>query len=487
MRQSAGWFSLGLLLMVVAVAWTIPFGGFPDELDHYERALSVGSGELVGKPNNETIPSVVTRTCCAPGNQNALRWVRLGVRRVKVDQRQLPNRLSCRRVVENPRLPCGQTAAELKQGRHSTAMGTIEPVDYVPSGVAMQLFRSPFAYRVGRLVLGLIGVALIFLGLESLASSGAKSSLLGITLLMTPGTLIVLASGSPNVVEIASAICFGLCALSFARRERVANITWAGLAVGGFALATSRSLGPIWILLSAGVAVLAGNFQTVRANVGRQPTLAWLTAASIGVGSASTVLWEALVQPHVPFDFAFFLRQILPTMGDAPVAARKFAFSAGAFPPSYLAWSWVAALAAFVAAAAWRGTRRDRLAIGASVAALVASFVGVSAAVLRQNGFGIQARHIVPAIALVCLVATAACDDRLLPGRLRAGVSIGAGVILCVAWGYLAKSFMPTSIGLVVQYVSPGEALRGLASVWTVVFVAGVALTCGAAAMWSAE
>jgi hypothetical protein len=50
--------TLGFGLLIVSWAMTAPAGGFPDELDHYVRALSVARGELEGDPDPTLTPEV---------------------------------------------------------------------------------------------------------------------------------------------------------------------------------------------------------------------------------------------------------------------------------------------------------------------------------------------------------------------------------------------------------------------------------------------
>ena len=461
--------------MTLALAWFTPFGAFPDELDHYERALSIGNGELVGTPDPEPPIAVHKKTCCASGNPSALAWVRQGVRLVEVDADQQPERLPCNQVVTSARLTCG---AATTSERQANAMGTIEPVAYAPGGLIANLFHSPTAaYRATRLAPALLGLVLLAVGLFALQRRFRSPAVFAsVVTSMSLGTLAVLASGSPNTFEIAGTVCVLAGGLALADTADPSTADWWCLGAGGFALATSRSLGPIWILALLAIAMVLGSWHDVRLHVRANRRAAITVATIVGLGAASTAAWEAAVQPHVAFDLGFFVHQIGPSIGDAGFASRQFFAAVGALPPALFAWAWGALTLTVVASGVIVGDRRARRAIVVAAFLLVGAFVGVSAAVLRQNGFGIQARHVLPVAIALCVAGGVAWRDRVPPlwASLAAG-ALAAG-LLVFAWGFLRTSYVATPVGLALAPTTWRDALHALRSFPSALFVAGAAL-----------
>jgi len=470
---------LGLALMTVALAWFTPFGAFPDELDHYERALSVGNGELVGVKTREPPVVVAEKTCCVPGNLSALAWVRQGVRLVEVDARQRPEQLPCTVVVTSERLGCGRDPLI---GPQPNTMGTIEPLAYAPGGLAANVFDTPkAAYRVTRLAPALLGLVLVGLGVVALRRRFPAPAVIGgVLAYMSLGTLSVVASGSPNAFEVTGALCFLAGALALTDDGDVGTLDWWCLGAGGFALATSRSLGPIWIAALLLVGICAGSWRRGLDQVRAHRVPAISAATAIGVGTLFTVAWEAVVQPHVAFDFSFFLDQIGPTLSDARFASRQFFAAVGSLPPEWMAWTWLGAVGVLIASGLVVGNRQKRSAIVAAAALLAAAFVMVSAAVLRQNGFGIQGRHVLPMIGAVAIASGVAWRERTVsPVVTTVGAALIAGLVV-VAWGYLRASYAATPAGLAPVAPTVRIALQTLDTFPSFVFGVGAVLAAAA-------
>lgn len=478
-RRPAWVLIAGLTLMTVALAWFTPFGAFPDELDHYERALSIGDGELVGQANPEPSHEVTKKTCCAPGNPTAVAWVGRGVRLVHVDTDQRPEQLRCTQVVTSSRLGCGRAPAP---GAQINAMGTIEPVAYAPGGLVANIARSPtVAFRLTRLVpacLSLVLIAMTVLALQRRFRNPA--TIAAVVATMSVGTLAVVASGSPNALEIGGAICFLAGALALTDIGHMPRADWWCLGAGGFALTTSRSLGPIWLVVLAAVASAVGSWRCVAEHVRAHRAAALMVSAVVASGMLFTVAWEAQVQPHVPVDFAFLVKQIGPSFGDGAFASRQFVAGVGSLPEVVFAWMWGALAFGLVVGGLVVGSARARRGIAAAGLLLVATFVGLSAAVLRQNGFGIQARHVLPIVGALLIAGGLAWRDRTPPAWVALTAGALAAGVLTVAWGYLRASYAPSPNGLVMTPVTVRDAAHALRSLPTLMFVAGAVLAGGA-------
>jgi hypothetical protein len=476
----------GLALMTISLAWFTPFGAFPDELDHYERALSIGNGELVGVANPSPKLAVHHKTCCTPGNPSARSWVGQGVRMVNVDSAQHPETLPCGDVVTGERLACGVAPAP---GRQTNAMGTIEPLAYAPGGVIANAFQSPTAaYRVTRIAPAILALVLIAMAVFALRRRFAgPATTAAIVVSLSVGTLAVVASGAPNAFEACGAVCFLAGALALTDHDDVTAADWWCLGAGGFALTTSRSLGPIWIVALLVVAICVGTTRRGVAQVRANRRAASVVAAVIAAGALSTVAWEAVVQPHVAFDLSFFLHRIGPTFGDAGFASRQLFASVGSMPPALYAWIWIALGALLTVGGLLFGTGRARLAIVVAAVSLVGGFVGISAAILNQNGFGIQARHVLPVVVAFVIASGVAWRDRHVPVLASVVFALATATLLSVAWGYLRTSYGVTPAGLTPVAPTIGRALRALAARQSVAFVAGAALAGASIALSGVE
>lgn len=457
--------ALGYGLLLTTLVVTAPFGAAPDELDHYLRAISVGRGELVGDKTNEpTAPRPAQPECCAPGNASALAWVQLGNRLVTLPAALDPATLPCSEVLALPRYDCGEPVAS---GSISdvTTMGTIEPTGYVLPGAAARVASS----ARGALLLERFAAAGVGLVLLLLAAAAARDGwlLAGVATAAMPAALFTWASPSPNGLEVGGALAFmtGVLCLAQSRRSRAA---WVAAIVGGIALAAARSLGPVWLVVGCGLAWLCVPWPP--------RTYVWRAVLPPALVAGTTVVWEALVQPHVRFDVTFFREQAPLAAGDSGRIARELV---GVLSPQLVRLplvSYVLAavgLACLVAVAA--RSRRWPAAL-AAVGVLFAASVLVGAAVLRQNGFAVQGRHVYAGFVIVvlCLAALARGEPR----RLHAIAVVAIAGLLATATLAAVAVFVRGTYGTVVQPVGTSTLVRVVTTRpgWAAVVLIGSAL-----------
>ncbi|HEX7277667.1 MAG TPA: DUF2142 domain-containing protein, partial [Acidimicrobiales bacterium] len=257
-----------LAAAAVLAGWvfTNPVAGSPDELNHVLRAQAVGRGDFSGRPNPELAaasaqPDVV-KACCSPDNPARLRWVQRGARLVDVPARgnfgacfDLPAGFVADCV---ERRPAGSGPTE-----RLTSMGTLEPGPYLLPGLATRLAGDPVSsVRWARAANALVTLVLLALAAWALSSPTASGlAWLGLLAAVTPMVLFTGATPAPSAAEVAGGICFAaaLLRLSRAPSQAAGGGVWLALAAGGVALAASRSLGPVWIVLDvAAVAALVG-------------------------------------------------------------------------------------------------------------------------------------------------------------------------------------------------------------------------------------
>lgn len=472
--------ALSLLGFLVAllVAWAIanPFGGFPDELDHYVRSVSISQGQWVGQPGPLAPPPAV-RSCCGP-SATASYWVTQGNRIVTIESALTPENLSCDEVLATPRIrDCGSTAGGIIGAQRITTMGTIEPAGYLAPALAIAIGASSpdWAFRLARL--GDVLVAALVLGLTLMAVARSQSSLLrfaGISLAITPMAAFVMSSGSPNATEVAGAIGVWCTALIVtAPGERPSRWAWAGMAGSIALLVLSRSLGPVWILsIAAVVLVLRGRQGLVRTVRGRRRQ--WLVIVAVAVSAAMvTIGWEQLVQPKVDLDVGFGLSQLPEAISDIPGIAQETIGNFGPLQiplPIAMTAAWAVLLIGAVIAAWVVGTWRERLALIVTCGLILAFTILIAAFVLRQNGFGLQGRHVLPMVVGVPILAAEVLVMRR-PQMSRAALPLAAAVVVLqiLAWVVGVGSYRAGAGGLVPQR---SVDILGVTAAWPVAMLA---------------
>jgi hypothetical protein len=427
--------------LIAAWAWTTPFQGFPDEIDHYVRSASIGAGELVGRAG-ETPPTDAVQTCCHPSGWR-LTWVRKGARRVELPADVAPSRLPCRHVLDTG-TGC-RTDRLVPGGRWQTTMGTIEPGGYLPAAAATTLASSQVAaVRLARLAGGAAALALLALaGVATWRITRSSVALAGLFLAITPMTLFVASSSSPNATEVAGAVAFltGCLAASHPRAARSRRSVVALVVLGGVALNVSRSLGPVWLAVLGVTALVLGDRRRLVDRIRRYRPEAAVGAAVLALSALSTAAWEKTVQPRPHFSFSFFTSQLGAATGDAWRVLHEIVGRFGLADvsmPAAVYWGWWALLAAAVGAALVVGTRRAGVVL--AVIMVAAAFELVGAGVLRQNGFALQGRHILAVVVAPPIVAgwsmAASAPRRRVHG---AAVVALAWVVLTNAVGWWAN------------------------------------------------
>jgi hypothetical protein len=400
--------TLGFGLIALTWAMGTPANSSPDEVDHYVRALAVAHGEVHGAADPRLTPKVEAtekdKSCCGLSTPTAFVWVLKGNRVVEVPAHLAPARWRCVDAkLGRPESPCdlARDAPTDGQVHWVTSMGTVEPIPYLLPGLSARLAPGPgTGLRMARVANVMVGTLLLGAAVWALWPSGRRSaaSIAGLLVAASPALLFVVASPAPSAIELASGVAFTALLLKVVRPDADPTpMTWVGLGLTGFALATSRSLGPVWIVLDVlAVLALAGWRQAwTRLRAGGRWAIAAI--ALVCVGGLSTVLWEITAQPGVRFDGAFFWDQLDPSWKQLPDILREAVGSFGwveiwMSDGAYA--TWAVAAAALLLVALVVGRWRDRLLTIALVGVPLLAALLISAAVLRQNGFGLQARHV---------------------------------------------------------------------------------------------
>jgi len=431
---------------VVLASWVLanPVGGSPDELNHVLRAEAVGQGDLSGRPNPElaatTAQAPLVKACCGPDNPARLRWVQRGARLVTV-----PARLDFGTCFDQPAGFVGACVEHLNpyapHPPRLTTMGTLEPGPYLLPGMATRLAHDPLtAVRWARAANAAVTVVLLALAAWVLWSPEGPLAWVGLLLAVSPMVLFVGASPAPSALEVAGGICFAAALVRLARvpEQAAGRGVWAALAVGGVALAASRSLGPVWVVLDVGaVAAMADprRLWTTLRDAGGWAAAAALAVVAAGLGTAA---WELTHQPGIPFDVGYFFRQLGPSVTDLARVQRELVGVFGSIDvplPVPARMVWTGLVIALLMAAVAVGARRQRRAVAGVVLLGVVATLVVSSALLRQNGFQVQGRHVLALAVVAPLLAgevVHANRHRLPWLAARAGTVVGTVAAVAV-------------------------------------------------------
>jgi hypothetical protein len=437
--------------------------GFPDDVDHYLRAVGVAGGQVLGEPNpvldGAEVPT--TKGCCVGPNPAAEYWVQAGLRKVTVPGDVRPELIDCASAADRPRFGCG-AAAPLEAASYDTLMGTIEPAGYLASGAALAVGDwGTNSFRVARLVTAWLAVLAIGLVLRGCAAGPRFARrVVGLCIATTPMVVFVLSSASPNAVETAGAIGVWLAVLELTAEPgtRASRWLWAGFALSGVLLVSARSLGPIWLLLVLAIAfVLRGHRPLVdRVRTDRVPALVALVLT--GLAAASTVIWEAVVQPSVLVDTAFARSQFFDAIDNSNRIAREVVGTFGSIDlplPRATILTWLGLVALAVVVALITGAGRGRAAVVVLLLAAFGAYLVIDLLVMRQNGFVAQGRHLLAAVVGVPILAVEvvripAARWRRVADLAAVAVAVVCGALQLHSWAFAATSWAPTERGLVL-------------------------------------
>ncbi|MDP9071104.1 MAG: DUF2142 domain-containing protein, partial [Actinomycetota bacterium] len=444
---------LVLSYALLAVAWVVgnPAGAAPDETAHYLKGLAVAGGQPAGRPV-DLAPS--------PGDSRREAWMKRTTRGVDVPAGLSPAGLQCNALLPLESAGCQVAARPPDQpSKGLTHVGTHQPLLYVVPGLLAHAAHEPVtAIRLGRLGNAATCLALLALAVSVLWDRGAGAlSVLGLVLAVTPMVVFLSSSLTPSGPEVAGGICFFAALLRLGRPATDTGPVWAVLAVSGVVLASSRSLGPLWVVLLALVAVATHgakeSWRTVRAG-GRRAVWAW---AAVAVAVAASVAWELAVQPHGRIDTAHLRHLLVPSVRQLPEILKQqigvFGSLDAAMPPiAYRCWS--LALLVLVVLAARVAPRRPRAVLIALPLAVAALTVAVAAVNRSQTGFGMQGRYVLAVAVAVPLLAGELLSrhrraDAVLPPRalLSLGLAPAAGLHALGWYANARRSATGTDVG----------------------------------------
>jgi len=460
-RKPAPLFVFISYAMLVA-AWTFgspPFAA-PDEWWHYMRAVSIGHGQLVGKPGGrEGAKAMIGERPSSQPEQSyedKLATIAQTNRWVQIPPGLSPGWVRCPVVDPNVSARCLNESPPFTEARDWFISAAIyQPLPFlVPAAISRISVHPDNLARLMRAGNALISLLLLGAAIFLLWSSRAQvASLVGLVVATTPMAVFLSASLNPSGFAIMSALAFTSALLRLTREEtehRFSRWAWVVVAVSGSVLALSRSEGPMWVILSLAVTVpIAGPraFLTMTLKWKR-----WSGPAVFAVFLAILLnrLWEYLYGLRLTFDLTPVRASLAEALAQLPRLQME---QIGVFNHLEFAmpwWTydlWCALAVALVATALVVSTQRQRLLLLASIVAVLAVPVLLIAATMRHTGFGAQGRYVLPFSIVVPLLAGEILVRRyerlraLDAHRLFLPFAAAAGFVQFVAWWTNARRF----------------------------------------------
>ena len=425
---------VGVVLLLVAwIAATAPFAA-PDEADHYIHALNISQGQFLG-------PKV--RYTGYPLTPQEEAWTNRNNRAVLVPAPLTPPNINC--IQGHPDL-AGSCFEDDDTGNYP-------PLSYLlpAAGIAVShhtttaLWLARAANAVQSLAFLLLAIVLLW--------NGTGWSVLGLLAAVTPMVFFTSTVVNPSGLQITAGLAFTAAVLRITRDPPGApRWTWVGLAVSG---AAAILAGPIGLELAIMVLVLFAallgrqGLEQLRAISGRWPVR--IAALTLVTGAVLALVYSYVGGFGAPTfrisPIGEGLHQGLIVMKPVLKGAVGIFASLTIFLPLAAYWIWWLMVLGVVGGALWLGDRRQVLVTSLVTILALAFPLLFYAWVERFTGFPLQGREVIPALALIPLVAgevvsrhSPALADRRFAQPALGGVIALIAAFQAYAWWHAAHS-----------------------------------------------
>lgn len=463
-------------IAALAIAWAIatPLGASPDEPAHLIKAASVARGEFIGDPTDQP---AVTRVDVPEGIAESKGWTCYAF------QPAVP--ASCMDFTEE--------SSGLEPS--TTSAGLYQPFYYALVGwPSLFIEHTEAAVLAMRTVSALICSAFLAVAFTMLLRwSGRFIVGIGFIAAITPMWYFLAGAVNPNALEVASGLAL-LVAFLAVLKEGAAVVPRTTdllvLAVSGIALASSRSMSPLWVAMVGVMALIYASPGRLKELI-RMPRVL-VTLGIVFVGVAASGAW-------------ILFTGTLGSMGSFPGAdtSPKVAFTTmltdRAFDPGMIGvFGWLDTFAPpFVYALWWAllfGTTILGLGFvrGRKVAGIVVGMLGVylipaivQAVSIGSSGYIWQGRYaLAPLVCLVVFAAVAIAD------RFGAGVSTVRLYVIVAAFVAIGQYLSFTvalsryavgtgALGLLAMYRNAVWAPPGGVTLWVIIAVGAILAILG--------
>jgi hypothetical protein len=457
----------GWALLLIAWLFGNPPFAATDESAHYIRAVDTTPGHLIGQPAPEQ--GVGETPLQTASLRHFTYWA-------TVPAGLAPPPVGCYIHDAHKSAACiNGFRAPGEPTRLSTYVGNYQPLPYLLAGALARRASTPdAAVRLGRLAMAL--ATLLLLAAATFALWDAEVGLLslaGLLIAVTPMVLFVGASLSGSALEISGAIAFCACLIRLARDP--SRSWWALLAVSGATLALARTSGPIWLVLLA-LLVLAL----------KPRRIVWPAVLVVIAAVVLNRIWEARHGGGI----GLYFKSVPATIHHAPgewwrsssELIGKFGYLEYQLPFLYVAW--FALGFGLIGLALYVADRRGRLLVAALVAFALLFPMAVWLFVVRQSGYGMQGRYVLPVLVAVPLVAGEVLrrHSPRVPGWAIAALPPAVGLLQLLAW-YLAARRSAVGVGGPLDFLGRAQwSPPGGWAPWLACAIAGAALIATASA-----
>jgi hypothetical protein len=276
---------------------------------------------------------------------------------------------------------------------------------------------------------------------------------------ITPTVLFIGSVTNPSGLELAANLAF-IAALLRLRRDGpdLAWWCWAAVIASGIATILAWQLGPVFAALDlTACAALMGRdrrrlwSERPRHVLGALLVLIAAAVAFVVWGALSGVLHSTVSFSSGVSGLSVGEAQLLPTLKGAVGTFGLYSV----FLPSAIVDLWWLAVIALIAGGWWFGTRRERIVLSLATLAGIALPIVFFTYSYQRSGFGLQARYVLPALALIPMLAGDAIDHRTQRSHGRrsaawlghaARVAVAALAILQLyAWWFNAHAWSGTN------------------------------------------
>jgi Predicted membrane protein (DUF2142) len=422
--------ALGFTLLIGAwIAATPPFAA-PDEASHYDRAVGISNGVILGPkviygPDPELTPTQQI-------------FINHDTRSVGVPARLIPSDVGC--IGNKPDVSTCPVA---------TPNGNFPPLGYLLPAAAISVSQDvTTAAWLTRAASALQSIAFLLLA-AILLWGDSDWSLLGFLAAVSPMVLFSSSVMNTSGIEIASCLAFAAAALRVTRASAAApGRVWVAFALSG---AVGILTGPIGLVFALADVVLFAALAGPRRLRELSRTRGFRFSGAVLLAASVVSLVYSRIAGFAEHFGISPIRQSLHAGLDqlGPVlkgAVGNFGSLTVPLPlAAYLIW-WLLVVVLIVAAALL-GTRRDRVILGAVVVLVLAFPVLFWAWIDRYSGFGLQGREVLPPLMLIPLVAgelvyrnrRTVADQR--PARLAFGGFVAViAVFQAYAWWISARA-----------------------------------------------
>jgi hypothetical protein len=436
---------------LLLAAWAIgnaPFAA-PDEADHYIRAYGISEGRLIGTAD----PSARVGA-----NAAQIAWTARAARVVSLptgfDPRPLSREPVDKRSTGSTTLISARLDAHSHRASALTTVGNYQPLPYLaPAALLRAGSSAQNALRLGRLAQALVVLALLAVAVVALRDvANPLLSLLGPLLAVTPMTLFCGASLGGSGAENAAALSFLACLLRLCRPGAAAMARWwIGAALSGAALALSRAASPLWLALAILVVLTwSGRCDHLVTGVRSHRPAAYVAAGVLALAVALNRTWEAIYGSRVSIDASNLHAGLSAGVREwwkaLPDLVGKFGYLDVKLPLIVsLTWFALVLLLATVAFAV--SISRERRVIALMLAGGLFGPAVFYALLIRPTGFGLQGRHVLPALVALPLLAGETLTrhrHRIRAAWLHAltrAVPIAVATMQAIAWYVNARRY----------------------------------------------